>query len=51
MLGRMLQQKQKDLTNGHTNGTKSIPKDWKTSFEKIDWINPNARNLVEEGKF
>jgi carbamoyl-phosphate synthase/aspartate carbamoyltransferase len=53
MLGRMLVQK--ELTNGHakglTNGASaSTPSgDWKAGFEMIDWVNPNARNLVADG--
>jgi len=49
MLGRLLIQKQ--LTNGHANGITDLSKDWKASFETIDWVNPNTRNLVEDGEF
>jgi carbamoyl-phosphate synthase/aspartate carbamoyltransferase len=24
--------------------------DWKSSFEQIDWVDPNVKNLVAEGK-
>jgi carbamoyl-phosphate synthase/aspartate carbamoyltransferase len=50
MLGRMLLQK--NLINGHANGTNGIaPKDWRSSFESIDWVNPNAKNLVADGQY
>jgi len=49
MLGRLLIQKQ--LTNGAINDTNALAKDWKASFETIDWVNPNTRNLVEDGEF
>jgi carbamoyl-phosphate synthase/aspartate carbamoyltransferase len=54
MLGRMLIQKK--LATGHavglTNGTSAVKssKDWKSSFEIIDWVNPNSQNLVAEGE-
>jgi carbamoyl-phosphate synthase/aspartate carbamoyltransferase len=55
MLGRMLLQKSK-LSNGYTNGlpngTTPVPssQDWKSAFEKIGWVNPNAQNLVADGE-
>ena len=49
MLGRLLTQKQ--LTNGHVSDTTASSKDWRASFETIDWVNPNTRNLVEDGEF
>ena len=54
MLGRMLLQKS-DLTNGYPNGlTNGHPitssKDWRSSFETIDWVNPNEKNLVADGE-
>jgi len=49
MLGRLLIQKQ--LSNGHVNGSEVLSQDWKASFETIDWVNPNTRNLVEDGEF
>jgi carbamoyl-phosphate synthase/aspartate carbamoyltransferase len=55
MLGRMLVQKP-NLSNGHTNGlpngTNAITssKDWRSCFEIIDWVNPNAQNLVADGE-
>lgn len=54
MLGRMLLQKQQ-LTNG-TNGVNGdsvhllTGKDWRPYFEIHDWVNPNTKNLVAEGK-
>lgn len=56
MLGRMMVQKE-GLTNGHVNGnangTSAIfsGKGWRSSFETIDWLNPNAKNLVADGEF
>lgn len=54
MLGRMLIQKQaltNGLSNGLTNGTSAITsKSWRSSFETIDWVNPNAQNLVADGE-
>lgn len=55
MLGRMLVQKQ--LTNGHadelTNGNTEVAssKDWRSSFEHLDWVNPNSQNLVADGEW
>jgi carbamoyl-phosphate synthase/aspartate carbamoyltransferase len=54
MLGRMLLQKS-DLSNGLTNGlTNGHPitssKDWRSSFETIDWVDPNEKNLVADGE-
>jgi len=55
MLGRLLMQKE-NLTNGsangHVNGTTALElsKDWRSSFEAIEWVNPNAQNLVADGK-
>lgn len=51
MLGRMLLQKEK-LTNGATNGdyVPAIIGDWRPHFETLDWVNPNEKNLVAEGK-
>lgn len=43
MLGRMLLQK-----NGETNGVDAT--NWKSHFEQIEWVNPNTKNLVSEGK-
>ena len=55
MLGRMLLQKE-PLSNGHVNGlTNGISdvtssKEWRSSFETIDWVNPNTKNLVADGE-
>lgn len=54
MLGRMLVQK--PLANGHTNGLTNranaltSPKDWRSAFETIAWLNPNTQNLVADGE-
>jgi carbamoyl-phosphate synthase/aspartate carbamoyltransferase len=54
MLGRMLLQKTDlidGLSNGLTNGHSiAPPKDWRSSFETIDWVNPNEKNLVADGE-
>jgi carbamoyl-phosphate synthase/aspartate carbamoyltransferase len=55
MLGRMLLQKS-NLSNGYANGlpngTTAVasPEDWRSGFETIDWVNPNAQNLVADGE-
>jgi carbamoyl-phosphate synthase/aspartate carbamoyltransferase len=52
MLGRMLIQKEV-LTNGNTHeDTAKImsSRNWKAAFETIDWVNPNATNLVADGE-
>jgi carbamoyl-phosphate synthase/aspartate carbamoyltransferase len=55
MLGRMLLQKE-GLTNGTSNGIRSgatpveSSKDWRAYFETLDWVNPNAKNLVADGE-
>ena len=55
MLGRMLLQKEtrsNGYVNGLTNGTLDLTslKNWKSSFETIDWVNPNTKNLVADGE-
>ncbi|KAK4236988.1 hypothetical protein C8A03DRAFT_35101 [Achaetomium macrosporum] len=52
MLGRMLLEK-KDLTNGVNGDVERLALpgkmgDWRPSFETIDWVNPNEKNLVAE---
>jgi carbamoyl-phosphate synthase/aspartate carbamoyltransferase len=55
MLGRMMVQKP-SLSNGHTNGlpngTTAVmsSENWRSSFEAIDWVNPNTQNLVADGE-
>lgn len=50
MLGRMLLQKA-NVPNGLVNGESAADKDsWRSSFEQIDWMNPNTKNLVSEGE-
>lgn len=54
MLGRMLVQK--DLTNGYANGLTNVSSpvassvNWRSAFEEIDWVDPNAKNLVADGE-
>jgi carbamoyl-phosphate synthase/aspartate carbamoyltransferase len=55
MLGRMLVQNNNltnELVNGITNGISAITssKDWRLSFRRIDWVNPNTKNLVADGE-
>lgn len=57
MLGRLLQQKtilgsiksvvNGVLSNGYTNGT--AKEEWRSGYEEVEWVNPNAKNLVAEG--
>src|SRR4051812_29250487 len=55
MLGKMLLQKG-TLSNGTTNGlvngsfAPEFSRDWKPHFETLDWVDPNKRNLVADGK-
>lgn len=50
MLGRMLLQKNgaSTLVNGVSTSTNKL--DWRSDFEEIAWSDPNAKNLVAEGK-
>jgi carbamoyl-phosphate synthase/aspartate carbamoyltransferase len=62
MLGRLLQRtvaapSSTALTNGAVNtqaladGEAEVEvEDWKNSFEQFEWVDPNAKNLVAEGK-
>lgn len=50
MLGRMLLQKNIPAS-GNDNISALSTKDWRSSFEAIDWVDPNAKNLVADGKF
>lgn len=52
MLGRMLLQKQ-NLTNGASAALTHYNKpeqDWRPSFESLEWVDPNKKNLVAEGE-
>jgi carbamoyl-phosphate synthase/aspartate carbamoyltransferase len=58
MLGRLLQRtsaapSSTALTNGAVD-TSALAEgeieDWKTSFEQLEWSDPNAKNLVAEGR-
>lgn len=46
MLGRMLLRKA-DVAESDAPLTKDT---WKSSFEQIDWVDPNTKNLVDEGE-
>ena len=48
MLGRMLMEKE-SYTNGTTNGN-LVPHLGTQYFETVDWIDPNAQNLVADGE-
>ena len=56
MLGRLLQRtgptpSSTALTNGAVN-TQTLADseaDWRGSFEQIEWLDPNTKNLVAEG--
>lgn len=54
MLGRMLLQKEglANGSNGLANGSGGVQamKEWKPYFDTIEWVNPNEKNLVAEGK-
>ncbi|KAL2214942.1 putative bifunctional pyrimidine biosynthesis protein [Thermoascus aurantiacus ATCC 26904] len=49
MLGRMMLQKA-DLPQGLANGNvdEAHPDSWRASFEQIEWVDPNTKNLVSE---
>lgn len=47
MLGRMLLQKEGFTVEAPSLG---VSGDWKPHFETIEWVNPNEKNLVAEGK-
>ena len=61
MLGRLLRRTAPspiatELTNGAVNtqaltDTPSDDLDWRPDFEQIEWVDPNAKNLVAEGDF
>ena len=56
MLGRLMQRtgptpSSTSLTNGAVN-TQPVTDDevdWRSSFEQIEWLDPNMKNLVAEG--
>lgn len=57
MLGKLLVEKENltngssnGLTNGNGNGTTTISEDRTSTFESIDWVDPNAKNLVADGR-
>lgn len=55
MLGRMLSEKPPAKSNGTTNGTNGhsnqlARKYTLKDFDTVDWVNPNEKNLVAEGK-
>lgn len=51
MLGRMMLQKA-DLPQGRADGDvdEAHPDSWRASFEQIEWVDPNKKNLVSEGE-
>jgi carbamoyl-phosphate synthase/aspartate carbamoyltransferase len=58
MLGRLMQRtaaapKSTSLTGGDVNAgvlAEREEEDWRSSFEQVEWTDPNAKNLVAEGK-
>jgi carbamoyl-phosphate synthase/aspartate carbamoyltransferase len=52
MLGRMMLEKS-GLPNGLANGNVvGLEKnEWRSHFEQIEWVDPNKKNLVQEGGF
>lgn len=56
MLGKMLLQTEAG-PNGFVNGLSAVKRDsevgsndnWRADYEQIDWVDPNATNLVAEG--
>jgi carbamoyl-phosphate synthase/aspartate carbamoyltransferase len=61
MLGRLLRRTSPqhapaslELTNGEValvNGVPTSSYEWKSDYEKVDWVDPNKKNLVAEGEF
>lgn len=52
MLGRLLLQRA-NFANGITNGDSALTVPtigWQSQFETVEWLNPNEKNLVAEGK-
>lgn len=47
MLGRLLQRTAPTPSAALTEGET----DWRSSFEQIEWVDPNKKNLVAEGTF
>lgn len=47
MLGRLLQRTAPTPSAALTEGEA----DWRSSFEQIEWVDPNKKNLVAEGTF
>ncbi|KAK2751157.1 hypothetical protein FQN57_000234 [Myotisia sp. PD_48] len=47
MLGRMLLQVPEPVSNGANGDAAEV---WKTTYEQIEWVDPNKRNLVDEGE-
>ena len=53
MLGRMLFRKESSnglLLNEHANHKTEPKHPWQTSYETVDWVDPNKSNLVAAGK-
>lgn len=47
MLGRLMQRTNTSASSGLSE---DAAEDWRGSFEQIEWVDPNKRNLVAEGK-
>jgi carbamoyl-phosphate synthase/aspartate carbamoyltransferase len=50
MLGRMMLSKS-EVADGVVEVTSSDKDSWRSSFEQIEWVDPNKKNLVSEGRF
>jgi carbamoyl-phosphate synthase/aspartate carbamoyltransferase len=51
MLGRMMLQKSAVSNGTQTNGhSEAQNAEWRPHFEHIEWVDPNKKNLVQEGK-
>ena len=49
MLGRMLLSNE-EVPDGAIEVSASDKDSWRSSFQQIEWENPNSKNLVSEGK-
>jgi carbamoyl-phosphate synthase/aspartate carbamoyltransferase len=51
MLGRMMLQKSTVPNGAQANGHPATPNThWRSYYEQIEWVDPNKKNLVQEGK-
>ena len=57
LLGRMLLESKDSVENGlngqpepHTSPKRTISQDWRIMYDQIEWLDPNANNLVAAGE-